>query len=64
MTALMSETLSNKESIIKALEKELDDEVHRKKAGAVDFKSELKEIELDKKAVDDLKTKSDKLERR
>ena len=39
MTALMSETLSNKESIIKALEKELDEEVHRKKELSAGFKS-------------------------
>ena len=39
MTALMSETLANKESIIQALEKELDSEVQRKNDVSRDYKS-------------------------
>lgn len=51
MTALMSETLSNKEAVIKALEAELNREVKINKSLKGDYRDEIKELELDQKAV-------------
>ena len=63
MTALMSQTLSNKEAVIKALEHELKSEMVKNQDISSNYKDEIKEIELDKKAIQDLKAKSDKIER-
>ena len=47
MTALMSETLMQKEQIIKALEEQLNDETKRRKNISKDYKTQVKEFELD-----------------
>ena len=63
MTALMSQTLTQKEEIIKALEAQLESEKVRRKDHEKDYKTTLKEYKLDKKALDNLKKQSDILER-
>ena len=64
MTALMSETLMQKEHIIKALEDQLNDETKRRKNISKDYKTQVKEFELDQKALENLKKQSENLERK
>ena len=63
MSALMGETLQQKEAIIKALKDELDNETKRRKSISKDFKTQVKEFELDQKALSKLKQRSEILER-
>ena len=55
MTALMGETLNQKEAIIKALTDELENETKRRKDIGNSYKHQVKEFELDKKALDNIK---------
>ena len=55
MTALMSQTLSQKEHIIKSLEEQLNSEKTRRKDHEKDYKTTLKEFKLDQKALVNLK---------
>lgn len=64
MTALMGQTLESKEQIIKSLEEELAKEQKRRKQFTGDYKKQVKEFELDKKALDNLKKRSDILEKK
>ena len=63
MTALMGQTLAQKESIIKALQDELDQETKRRKDIGKTYKNTVKEFELDKKALDNIKKQSDRMEK-
>lgn len=63
MTALMGETLAQKEKIIVALQSELEQEQKRRKDFKSDFKHQVKEYELDRKAIENIKRQSDAMER-
>ena len=59
----MSQTLSQKEEIIKSLEAQLNSEKTRRKDHEKDYKTTLREYKLDQKALVNLKKQSDILER-
>ena len=63
MSALMSQTLAQKEKIISELEKELLQEQKRRKDIKHDYQSQVKEIESDMKAIERLKRQSDMMEK-
>ena len=63
MSALMGQTLDQKEKIIQALQSELDNERKRRRHIGRDYHKQVKEFELDRKAIEVLKRKSDRMER-
>ena len=63
MNALMGETLAQKQNIISALEDELNKERNRRKQMSKDYKTQVREFELDKKALDGIKKKSEQMEK-
>ena len=64
MTALMGQTLDNKEKIIAALQTELETETKRRRDHERKYKSQVKEFEQDQKILSNLKKESDRLEKK
>jgi hypothetical protein len=62
MTALMGQTLAQKEEIIRALEAELNNEQNRRKTISKDYKTQVKEFEQDQKALESIKREADRME--